>query len=105
MNFLIFLRGKIEGLSFDLLIEGEDTTELDSAQGRLDRVIRDLRRSLMENWRRSAATTLADLRRANRNIQDNIRELKEDMSKLQKVVNIIGKVDDVVGLARGLLPV
>ena len=103
VRFLIFLRSKLERLAFDLLIEGKDTTEIDKAQKRLDKSIRKLRQSLMQSWQTSAKATMDELRRANRNIQDNIRELKADMSKVDKITKIVGKIDDVVALAGKLL--
>ena len=54
VNYLIFLRGKLQGLAIKLLLEGQPHDEVDEAEQRLAELIRRLRVDIMQQWQGDA---------------------------------------------------
>ncbi len=97
VGFLIFLRGKLQNLSFELLMLGEDPSKVDAAERKLANQINRLRVSLMQDWQGSAANLMADLRGRNERAQRRLRELKESQDRAGKIADILALIDEGLG--------
>jgi hypothetical protein len=104
VRFLIFLRGKLQNLSIELLILGEDTTEVDAAEQKLAEQISKLRINMMKQWQGDAAELMADLRARNERAQRHLRELRDAQDRAGKIATIIAQVDQGMGAIVKLLP-
>jgi hypothetical protein len=104
VRFLIFMRGKLQNLSLELLILGEDTTKVDAAEKKLATVIKKLRVSMMRAWQGNAADLMADLRKRNERAQRHLRELQEAQDRAGKIANILEQIDQGLGAVLGLVP-
>jgi hypothetical protein len=58
--------------------------------------------SLMEKWIAEAEQAVEDIRAANQRLQDDLRAFKRDTEKLHLVARMLGKVDEILRLVRGL---
>ena len=83
VRFLIFLRGKLQNLSIELLMLGEDPSKVDAAEKKLAGHINRLRVNLMRSWQGSAANLMTDLRQRNERAQRRLRELKESRDRVR----------------------
>ena len=104
VRFLIFLRGKLQNLSIELLILGEDTSKVDAAEKKLARQINKLRVNLMRSWQGDAANLMADLRNRNERAQRRLRELKDAQDRAGKIADILTDIDDGLGAVLQILP-
>ena len=93
VNFLIFLRGKLQSLAIKLALEGEDHSEVDNAEERLAEIIRRLRVNIMQQWQGDAVAVMEELRDLNAKAQQKVRELERTIEKAEKVAEIIGVID------------
>lgn len=97
VNYLIFLRGKLQGLAIKLALEGEDHSEVDRAEERLAEVIRRLRVNIMQQWQGDAVLVTQELRDLNAKAQKKVRDLDRSIRKAEKVAEIVNIIDN--GLA------
>lgn len=104
VGFLIFLRGKLQNLSFELLMLGEDPSKVDAAERKLAGQINRLRVSLMKDWQGSAADLMADLRSRNERAQRRLRELKESQDRAGRIADILALIDEGLGSVMKLIP-
>ena len=103
VNYLIFLRGKLQGLAIKLLLEGAPHEEVDDAEQRLADLIRRLRVDIMQQWQGDADTVMQDLRALNEKAQQKVRELERTVKKIEKVSEIIGIIDTGLAAATRLV--
>jgi hypothetical protein len=103
VNFLIFLRGKLQSLAIRLIMLGEDPAKVDEAEKRLATEIKKLRISMMQDWQGDAAELMEILRQANVQAQRHVRELKDAQERTAKLANILGLIDRGLGSVTGLL--
>lgn len=104
VRFLIFLRGKLQNLSIELLMLGEDTSKVDAAEKKLASQINKLRVNLMRSWQGSAANLMTDLRKRNERAQRRLRELQDSQDRAGKIADIIAEIDQGMGAVLKLLP-
>lgn len=104
VGFLIFLRAKLQNLSFELLMLGEDPSKVDAAEKKLAGQINRLRVNLMQDWQGSAAILMADLRDRNERAQRRLRELKESQDRAGKIAEILAVIDEGLGTVMKLIP-
>ena len=97
VNFLIFLRGKLQKLSLKLLLDGQDPTRIDESEARLAEAIRRLRVRIMQEWQADATEVMAEVRAVNDRAQRRFRELDSAADKIGKVAEIAQLIDE--GLA------
>ena len=105
VNFLIFLRGKLQSLAIRLLLLGEDPAEVDKAEAKLAAQINRLRINLMQQWQGDVNELLAELRASNRKAQRHLRELKDAQDRAGKLADILVLIDKGLGAVMKLLPV
>lgn len=103
LKYLIFLRGKLQRLTIELMIEGEDTTEVEAAEKKLAVQIDALRANLMQQWQGDADDIMAELRGLNEKAQDKIRQMREATNKADKVSDVVGILDKGLKLVSGIL--
>jgi hypothetical protein len=103
VNFLIFLRGKLQSLAIKLLMLGEDPKEVDKAEEDLAKQIKLLRVNLMQQWQGDAKQLLAELRQSNEKAQRHLRELKDSQDRAGKLANILGLIDRGLTAVAGLV--
>ena len=104
VRFLIFLRGKLQNLSIELLMLGEDTSKVDAAEKKLASLINKLRVNLMRKWQGSAAKLMTDLRERNERAQRRLRELAESRDRAAKIADILTEIDQGMKTVLKLLP-
>ena len=103
VNFLIFLRGKLQSLAIKLLMMGEDPKEVDKAEADLAKQIKLLRVNLMQQWQGDAKQLLAELKQSNEKAQRHLRELKGSQDRAGKLANILGLIDRGLSAVAGLV--
>ena len=103
VNFLIFLRGKLQSLAIRLILLGEDPKKVDEAEKRLAKEINKLRINMMLDWQGDAAELMAKLRQSNEQAQRHVRELKNAQQRTAKLANILGLIDRGMESVAGLL--
>lgn len=103
VNFLIFMRGKLQSLAIKLLLMGEDPTKVDEAEEDLAEKITLLRVNLMQQWQGDANTLLAELKKSNEKAQRHLRELKDSQNRADKLANILGLIDRGLSAVAGLV--
>jgi hypothetical protein len=75
VNFLIFLRGKLQSLAIKLILLGEDPADVDKAEAKLAAQIDRLRINLMQQWQGDANKLLAELRASNQKAQRHLKRM------------------------------
>jgi len=103
VNFLIFMRGKLQSLAIKLLLMGEDPTKVDEAEEDLAAKITLLRVNLMQHWQGDANKLLAELKQSNEKAQRHLRELEDSQDRAGKLANILGLIDRGLSAVAGLL--
>ena len=103
VNYLIFLRGKLQSLAIKLLLMGEDPEKVDKAEEDLAKKINLLRVNLMQQWQGNAKQLLAELKQSNEKAQRHLRELKDSQDRAAKLANILGLIDRGLGAVAGLV--
>lgn len=103
VNYLIFMRGKLQRLAIRLLMQGEDPTKVDEAEEELAAKIDKLRVSLMEQWQGDASQLLGELKQSNEKAQRHLRELEDSQDKAAKLANILGLIDRGLSAVAGLV--
>jgi hypothetical protein len=93
VNFLIFLRGKLQSLAIRLILMGEDPAKVDETEKSLAGEIRKLRINMMLDWQGDAAELMANLRQINEQAQRHVRELKNAQQRTAKLASILGLID------------
>ena len=104
LRFLVFLRGKLQNLSFELELMKEDTTKIDKAEKRAAKAIQTLRIELMKKWQGNAATIMSDLRALNDTAQRKVRELSGAQDRAAKLAEIVGLIDRGLAVVGNILP-
>ena len=103
VNFLIFMRGKLQSLAIKLLLLGEDPTKVDEAEEDLAAKITLLRVNLMKQWQGDANKLLVELRQSNEKAQRHLRELKDSQDRAGKLASILGLIDRGLSSVAGLV--
>lgn len=103
LKYLIFLRGKLQHLSIELLIEGQDTTKVDAAEQKLVTQINLLRSKVLDDWQGDAAEVLSELQELNTKAQDKIRQMRSAVNKVEKVTELVTILDKGIKLVAGLV--
>lgn len=104
VNFLIFLRGKLQSLAIRLLLLGEDPAEVDEAEMKLAARINQLRINMLQQWQGDAGALMTELRQSNEKAQRRLRELKDTQDRAGKLADILGLIDRGLGALAGLVP-
>lgn len=103
VNFLIFMRGKLQSLAIKLLLLGEDPAKVDEAEADLAKKIALLRVNLMQQWQGDATELLAELKLSNQKAQRHLRELKDSQDRAGKLASILGLIDRGLSAVTGLV--
>lgn len=103
LNFLVFLRGKLQSLSIELMAEGENHDAVDNREKQLADEIDRLRVVLMRQWQANAKSIMGDLQDLNSTAQRKIREMRSATNKAKKVTEVVNVFDEVLGLVRGIV--
>lgn len=105
LRYLIFLRGKLQHLSIELLIEGVDSTSVDQAEQQLAQRIDILRGQVMQDWLGDAQQVMGELRDLNDKAQAKIRDLRSAADKAAKLSEFASVLDQGLQLLAGLVKV
>ncbi len=105
INYLIFLRGKLQSLAIKLLLMGEDPAEVDEAEMKLAERIGQLRIAMLQQWQGDASMLMTELRQSNEKAQRRLRVLKDSQDRAGKLADILGLIDRGLGALSGLVPV
>ena len=103
LSFVVFLHGKLIRLALVLEQMGEDASAVRAREAEAMATIDTLRTQMLATWAGSAATVMRELRSINADAQRRVRELDEAVDRAQKLADVLGKIDQAIGLARGLV--
>lgn len=103
LKYLIFIRGKLQHLSIELLTMGEDTTKVDAKEKKLAVQINKLRADVMQEWQGNATQIMSELQALNEKAQNKIREMREAVDKTQSISDFLGILDKGLALVAGLV--
>ena len=103
VNFLIFLRGKLQSLAIRLILMDEDPADVDKAESQLAAEIKKLRINMMQAWQGDAGELMAKLRQSNEQAQRRVRELKDAQDRAAKLADVLGLIDRGLESVSGLL--
>ena len=105
LRYLIFIRGKVQHLSIELLIMGQDSSQVDQVEQQLTQKINALRGQIMQDWQGDAGTVMNELKAINEKAQSKIRDLRAAVDKAQKVTEFVKILDQGLGLLTSLVSV
>jgi vacuolar-type H+-ATPase subunit I/STV1 len=103
LRYLIFIRGKLQHLSIELLLQGQDTQAVDQAEQQLAQKINELRSHITQQWNGNADTVMQQLRTLNEKAQNKIRELRQASDKAKKLGEFMHIIDEGLQLVTGLV--
>ncbi|MCG8466182.1 MAG: hypothetical protein MI750_15230 [Xanthomonadales bacterium] len=103
LRYLIFIRGKLQHLSLELLLEGQNTQAVDHAELQLATKIDELRSHLTQQWNGSANDIMLQLRALNEKAQNKIRDLRQASDKAKKLGEFMHIIDDGLQLVSDIL--
>ena len=95
----------VSDAQFALLMAKKDdeAKKLDQKLDELEKEINRLRRKILDDWLAKIPALLVELGRMKTEAQDAVDDIKDDVETAQKVVDLIGKVDDVIKFIGPLL--
>lgn len=103
LRYLIFIRGKLQHLSIELLTLGQDSSQVDEAENKLAQRIETLRGQVMQDWQGDANQIMDQLKALNEKAQNKIRELRNAVDKAQKITDFVQILDQGLALVTGLV--
>lgn len=103
LNYLIFIRGKLQSLAIELLLEGQDSSRVETAERKLTSQVDKLRSGLMQQWQGDADSIVTELRDLNEKAQSKIREMRNATNKTEKVREVVGILDKGLQLVTNIL--
>ncbi len=103
LKYLIFLRGKLQHASIELLTMGEDTTKVDQAEQKLADQIDVMRGKVMDDWNGNAGNIMSELQDLNEKAQTKLRQMRTAVDKAQAVADFVGILDKGLSLVAGLV--
>ena len=103
VNFLIFLRGKLQSLRFVLEDKGLNPQKAIAQEKELAKIIEQLHVNLYDSWNGQVTGVIGDLRGINNLAQKKVRELQSTVEKAKKVLEIAKIVDQGIKIAAGLM--
>jgi hypothetical protein len=103
LKYLIFMRGKLQHLSFELLIAGRDTSKVDAREEKLAKQIDVIRSRVMESWQGNASQIMGELRSLNNKAQEKIRQMRASVDKTKKLTEFVSILDQGLALVGKLI--
>jgi len=103
LRYLIFIRGKLQHLSIELLIKGQDSSQIDTVEKKLAADIDMLRAKVMQSWNGDAQQILSELKALNEKAQDKIRQLRKAVNKAKKLTELVSLLNQGLSLLSGLV--
>ena len=105
LDRLVITRRKAQDLQarFTLKNKPDEAKKLKRKCSALTKEIDNLLSQLIQGWLGTADTVTQDIKTKNAVLQTSIRDLKNDLENAEKFVKVIGLIDDVIGIARGLI--
>jgi hypothetical protein len=98
--------GKITNVQIRLTLAGETdlANQLDTHRKALLAQIEDLQGKVADQWTVDAATLTEKLRDANSDVQDRIRNIKNNVNVANNAIQIIGLVDGALSFLKTVVP-
>ena len=98
--------GKITNVQIRLTLAGETdlANQLDTHRKALIAQIEDLQGKVADQWTVDAATLTERLREANNDLQDRIRNIKNNVNVANNAVQIIGLIDGALSFLKTVVP-
>ncbi|MEJ2345020.1 MAG: hypothetical protein P8076_03200 [Gammaproteobacteria bacterium] len=103
INELIRMRSKVLQASMTMKLNGEDATDLETAEQKLEDEIQTLRTALQQDWQGAAAEVRRELSNAGARVQRRIRDIEHDIKRAEKAVEVLGQVEGVLAKLAPLL--
>ncbi len=103
LKYLIFIRGKLQHLSIELLTMGKDPAKVDAVEKKLAVQINKLRAKVMDEWQGNASQILSELQDLNEKAQAKIREMRNAVDKTQALSDFLGILDKGLALVADVL--
>ena len=105
VDALIQAKRKAQRLALTLRFQGraEDAKKVEKKIRTLAARIDDLITQSMESWVGNAQGLLDRMRKTNTALQASLRDIKKKKDVANKVVKALGRLDDVIDVAKGVL--
>ena len=97
---------KITNVKVRLTLAGETdlASKMEEHRQALLAQIEDLQGKVMDQWTVSAATLAEKLRESNNDLQDRIRDIKNQVNVANNAIQIIGQIDDALNFLKTVVP-
>ena len=94
--------GKVTNVQIRLTLAGETdlANQMDTQRKALLAQIEELQGQVADQWTVDAATLTEKLRDANNDLQDRIRDIKNQVNVANNAIQIIGQIDDALGFLK-----
>ena len=98
--------GKITNVQIRLTLAGETdlASQMDTQRKALLAQIEELQGKVADQWTVSAATLTEKLRDANGDLQDRIRNIKNQVNVANNAIQIIGQIDGALNFLKTVVP-
>ena len=105
LDRLIITRRKAQDLQARLTLKNkpDKAKEVERKCAALTKEIDNLLSQLIQSWLGKAETVTQDIKSKNTTLQTSIRDLKNDLDNAEKFIKVIGLVDDIIAIAKGLI--
>lgn len=101
LRILLDIKNRVIDAEVKLLVNGKNDDAKKLAEGidNLDKIIRQLRGKILDDWLTKVDDFRTKLGIMNAEVQEAIDDIKDDIETAKRVVKLIGYVDKVVELA------
>lgn len=98
--------GKITNVQIRLTLAGQTdlANQLDAHRKALLAQIEDLQGKVADQWTVDAATLTEKLRESNSDLQDRIRNIKNNVNVANNAIQIIGQIDQALSFLKTVVP-
>ena len=105
LDRLIITRRKAQDIQARLTLKNKpaEAKKVKKKCSALTKEIDNLLAKLIQDWLGKAETVTRDIKTKNTALQTSIRNLKNDLNNAEKFGRVIGLIDDVIGIAKGLV--
>jgi gas vesicle protein len=102
---LLAIQNRLIDLEFQLRVDGktDEANQLGLSIDNLGSLIRDLRGKILDDWVAKVPDLRKKLTKMNSDVQETVDDIENDIETAQRVVSLIGKVDEAVSLLGPLL--
>ncbi len=105
LKILLAIQNRAIDVEFQLRVEGKinEADKLALQIDKLTQLINDLRGKILDDWLAKIPDLRNRLKTMSNEVQEAIDDIKDDIETAQRIVSLVGKVDQVIGMLAPLL--